>query len=122
MGSTRQKKPQKWGLGNISSLKSWLKPSEDVIRGKKGLSQLLPKQEISALGKPRISGLGWVGMWETDLTIGVSLKAGSQLLKPEGRKATADSGLTRPGLTSGVFNPLSQAPQQEFPTREVRDF
>lgn len=90
-------------------------------RGKKGLSQLLPKQEISALGKPRISGLGWVGIWETDPTIGVSLKAGSQLLKPEGRKATADSGLTRPGLTSGVLNPLSQAQQQEFPTREVRD-
>ena len=78
-------------------------------RRKNGLSQLLPKQEISPLGKPRKSGLCWVRIWETDPTLGLSLKAGGQLFKHEGLKATADSGLTRPGLTSGGFNLLSQA-------------
>ena len=35
IASTGQRKTQKWGLGNISSLKSLLKTSEDVIREEK---------------------------------------------------------------------------------------
>lgn len=123
VGYTGQIKIQNWSLGNISSWRSLLKPSE-WVRGRRKMAcfNLYPNRKASPLGKPRRPGLDRARMWETDPTLGLSLEEGGQLFNHNALKDKANSDLTRPMLTLGRFNPVGQAQRQEFPLGEAGHF